>query len=100
MRVSSINSVNYNHYFQGKRKVDNQNNKPVSQNILPAAVLALTLMSGANACSPDTLDHDRLNDKEDTFERADSTRDDDSPVDIIVDTTYNDIIYDFIVFEK
>ena len=103
MRVLSVSSNNYvNHpKFTAKHNRDENIHHNSKSNLsVPAIVLAMSIISGANACTPDTLDFDRFKDKEDTLERADSTREDNPPFDVIVDTTYNEIIEDIIIFNK
>lgn len=103
MRVLSVSSNNYvNHpKFTAKNNRDeNVHHNSKSNLSVPAIVLAMSIISGANACTPDTLEYDRFKDQEDTFERADSTKEDKPPFDVIVDTTYNEIIEDIIIFNK
>ena len=103
MRVLSVNSNNYISYpkFTAKNnRNEHIHHNPKSNLSVPAMLLAMSIISGTNACTRDTLDIDRLKDKEDTFERADSTKEDNPPFDVIVDTTFNEIIHDIIIFNE
>ena len=101
MRVLSVSSNNYikhPNFTTNHNKDENIHADSKSNLSVPAVLLAMSIISGTNACTPDTLDF--ANGKEDVFEHADSTKENNPPFGVIVDTTYNEIIEDIIIFNE
>ena len=96
MRVLPISSNTYQSFTARK---DNDNKiKSVSSITVPLVIAAMTLAASANSCSKgDVFEYDKTKSPKDSLETQDST-DYKPPFDIIVDTTYNEIYEDIIVF--
>lgn len=100
MRVTPIKTYQYHaQSFNARRKNQEKEHSSVNYT-LPVVLTAMSIMSATSSCEkPNYLNIDKLKDK-DTTELADSTRDDEPPFDIIIDSTYNEIIEDVIIFNE
>ena len=96
MRVLPVSSNNYCN-FTARRENDNKI-KSISSITVPMVIAAMTLAASANSCTKDDVfEYDKTKSPKDSLETQDST-DYKPPFDIIVDTTYNEIYEDIVVF--
>jgi hypothetical protein len=98
MRVSAIN-LNPMQNFTARKDNDNKI-KSVSSITVPMVIAAMTLAASANSCSKeDVFEYDKTKSPKDSLETQDST-DYKPPFEVIIDTTYNEIYEDIILFSK
>ena len=104
MRVQNINSNYYAKVqtFCSKNDKKEQNRySSVANYTLPIAIAAMSVLASATGCDKgDVLDIDKSKYKKDSLEVVDSIKDEKPPIDIVVDTTYNEIYEDIILFDN
>ena len=82
-------------------KKDQNRYSSVAAYTLPIAIAAMSVLASAVSCDKgDVLDIDKTKYKKDSLEFADSIKDEKPPIDIVVDTTYNEIYEDIILFDN
>ena len=103
MRVQNISSNYYAKVqtFCSKNDKKEQNRySSVANYTLPIAIAAMSVLASATGCDKgDILDIDKSKYKKDSLEVVDSIKDEKPPIDIVVDTTYNEIYEDIILFD-
>ena len=102
MRVAPI-KTNYvdNQAFQASNKKDSPVKIAVKSGLtIPAAIFAMSVLLPNNSCTKaDVFEYQKDREKRDSIEVADSVKEE-PPFNIVVDTTYNEIIHDIILFDK